>query len=86
MSRPATRVVLRWRGVDPVFAQRGTLHGSGLGQVWYLVEQTITVVHQNRRLKARYDNRREMHQAIADVCWHQDLLVPTPYRDEETKS
>ena len=67
--------VLRWMGVEPVFAQRGTSHGSGLGRVRYVVEQTIAAIHQNRRLKVRYDRRGEIHQAFLTlacikICWY----------------
>jgi hypothetical protein len=55
--------VLRWLGIEPVFAQRGREHGSGLGQERYVVEQTIAALHQNRRLKVRYEKRSDIHLA-----------------------
>lgn len=67
--------LLRWIGIEPVFAQRGQAHGSGLGRYRYVVEQTIAAVHQNRRLKVRYEKRPELHQAFltlacAKICWY----------------
>lgn len=67
--------LLRWMGVEPVFAQRGESHGSGLGRDRYVVERTIAAVHQNRRLKVRYERRSDLHQAFLTlacikVCWY----------------
>ncbi len=67
--------LLRWLGVEPLFAQRGEAHGSGLGRYRYVVERTIAAVHQNRRLKVRYEKRRDIHQAFLTlacikVCWY----------------
>jgi hypothetical protein len=67
--------LLRWMGVEPVFAHRNTEHGSGLGRVRYVVERTIANVHQNRRLKVRYERRSDIHQAFLTLaciklCWY----------------
>jgi hypothetical protein len=67
--------ILRWMGVEPAFARPGAPHGSGLGRVRYVVEQTIAAVHQNRRLKVRYERRDDIHQAFLTlacikVCWN----------------
>jgi hypothetical protein len=67
--------LLRWMGIHPAFARRGTPHGSGLGADRYVVEQTIAAVHQNRRLKIRYERRGDIHQAFLTlacikVCWY----------------
>lgn len=67
--------LLRWMGVEPVFARRGQPHGSGLGKDRYVVERTIAAVHQNRRLKVRYERRSDVHQAFLTlacikVCWY----------------
>jgi hypothetical protein len=60
--------VLRWLGIEPVFAQRGRAHGSGLGRERYVVEQTIAAVHQNRRLKVRYERRSDIHLAFLTLA------------------
>jgi transposase len=67
--------LLRWVGIEPKFAQRGTPHGSGLGKHRYVVERTIAAVHQNRRLKVRYEKRSDIHQAFLTLaciklCWY----------------
>ena len=67
--------VMRWLGIEPRFAQRGEPHGSGLGKVRYVVERTIAAVHQNRRLKVRYERRSDIHEAFLTlacikICWY----------------
>jgi hypothetical protein len=67
--------ILRWMGVEPVFAHRNTEHGSGLGRYRYVVERTIANVHQNRRLRVRYERRDDIHQAFLTLaciklCWY----------------
>ena len=67
--------VVRELGIVPQIAQRGVAHGSGLGKDRYVVERTIAAVHQNRRLKVRYDKRADVHQAFLTlacikVCWY----------------
>lgn len=59
---------LRGLGITPVFAQRGQPHGSGLGKDRYVVERTIAAIHQNRRLKVRYDRRADIHQAFLTLA------------------
>jgi hypothetical protein len=65
---------LRNRGIKPFLAKRNTEHGSGLGVIRTVVEQTIALAHQFRRLKMRFDKRDDIHQAflaLADIviCW-----------------
>jgi Transposase DDE domain len=60
--------LLEWLGIEPVFAQRGQPHGSGLGKHRDVVEQTIAAVHQNRRLKVRYEKRSDIHQAFLTLA------------------
>lgn len=62
------RVLLRWLGITPVLAKRGTEHGSGLGAVRYVVERTISWLHQKRRLRVRYDRRSDIHQAFVSLA------------------
>ena len=68
------RAALEVKGIDTNIARRRTPHGSGLGKVRYVVEQTIGLVHQFRRLKMRYDKRDDIHEgfltlAEAFICW-----------------
>ena len=65
----------RWMGIEPRIAQQRTGHGSGLGRQRYVVEQTIAAVHQNRRLKIRYEKREDIHLAFltlacVKLCWY----------------
>jgi DDE family transposase len=67
--------IVRWLEIEPCFAQRGQGHGSGLGKERYVVEQTLAALHQNRRLKVRYERRLDIHQAFLivaciKVCWY----------------
>jgi transposase len=66
-SEPA-RSVLRWLGIRPFLAKRRTEHGSGLGKVRYVVERTISWLHQQRRLRVRYDRRADIHQAFLSLA------------------
>ena len=63
------RKELRRRGIEPVTARRGAPHGSGLGAYRWVVERAESWVHQNRRLKLRYDRRDDIHEAfLALAC------------------
>jgi IS5 family transposase len=67
-------VQLGIRGIVPRIAQRNTGHGSGLGTVRYVVEQTLALLHQFRRLRIRDERRADIHQAFLTlacsvICW-----------------
>ena len=55
---------LRKRRTCPVLAKRRTPHGSGLGVYRWVVERTESWLHQNRRLKIRYERRSDIHTAF----------------------
>jgi len=67
--------ILLWNhGIEPCIAQRGQPHGSGLGKVRWVVERTISWLHQYRRLRVRYERRADIHNAFlilgcALICW-----------------
>lgn len=66
---------LRRRGIEPVVAHRYTEHGSGLGKTRWVVERTISWLHQQRRLRTRYERRADIHEAFlklgcALICWN----------------
>jgi transposase len=68
------RMILSGRGIAPVIARRGDPHGSGFGVLRYVVEQTIALLHQFRRLRTRFDKRDDIHQVFltigcAMICW-----------------
>jgi transposase len=67
------RMILQGRGIVPVIARRGDPHGSGFGVLRYVVEQTISLLHQFRRLRTRFD-KRDIHETFltigcAVICW-----------------
>lgn len=68
------RESLRARGTEPVLAKRGMPHGSGLGVYRWVVERTLSWLHQFRRLRIRYERLCEIHEAFltigcALICW-----------------
>ena len=66
-SQPA-RDILRWLGIKPFLAKRGTEHGSGLGKIRWVVERTISWLHQQRRLRVRYERRADIHQGFLSLA------------------
>ena len=70
----AARQILRWLDIQPFLAKRNTEHGSGLGKIRYVVERTISWLHQRRRLRVRYDRRDDIQLgfltlAAAMICF-----------------
>ena len=68
------KVWLRYRGIEPLIASRGTEHGSGLGSVRWVVERSLSWLHQFRRLRIRYEHRADIHEGLmvlgcALICW-----------------
>jgi transposase len=61
------RQILRWLGITPVLARRGTENGSGLGKFRWVVERTLSWLHQYRRLRIRYERRADIHHAFVDL-------------------
>jgi transposase len=55
---------LRCRGIKPILAKRNTEHGSGLGIFRWVVERTLSWLHQHRRLRLRYERRPDIHKAF----------------------
>jgi transposase len=58
---------LRALGVAPRLARRGVAHGSGLGKVRWVVERTLSWLHQNRRLRVRYEKRADIHDGFLEL-------------------
>lgn len=68
------RNTLRALGIQPVIAKRNTEHGSGLGVYRWVVERSLSWLHQFRRLRIRYERLPEIHEAFlsigcALICW-----------------
>jgi transposase len=55
---------LRARGITPFLAKRNTEHGSGLGVYRWVVERTLSWLHQFRRLRVRFDRRKDIQKAF----------------------
>jgi len=58
------RMELSCRRIEAVIAERNTEHGSGLGVFRWVVERTISWLHQFRRLRIRYERRADIHMAF----------------------
>jgi transposase len=58
------REQLRQRHIEPVLAKRFTEHGSGLGVHRWVVERTVSWLHQFRRLRIRCERRDDIHDAF----------------------
>jgi transposase len=62
------RQLLRWLGIEPFLAKRGTEHGSGLGVFRWVVERTLGWLHNFGRLRIRRDRRLDIHQGFLKLA------------------
>jgi len=58
------RQQLRQRHIRPVLAERNTENGSGLGIYRWVVERSLSWIHQHRRLRIRHERRDDIHEAF----------------------
>jgi transposase len=58
------RRLVRARGIVPMFARRGTAHGSGPGKRRWVGERTFAWLHQFKRLRTRYERRADLHYGL----------------------
>lgn len=68
------RMALSCRAIATEIARRNTPHGSGLGVYRWHVEQTLSLLHQFKRLRMRDDRDDQVHEAFmtlacAMICW-----------------
>lgn len=68
------RTRLSGKGIRPTLARRRTEHGSGLGIFRWVIERTLSWLHQARRLRVRYEKRVDLHEAFVKlrcgmICW-----------------
>jgi transposase len=68
------RVCLWIRNIEPIISEHANVHGSGLGITRWVVERTLSWLHQFRRLRVRYDRTGAIHQAFLTlgcilICW-----------------
>jgi transposase len=66
------RTELRRRGIRPLIARRGTRDNNTPAR--WVVEQTLALLHQFRRLAVRWERRLDIHQgllalACVMICW-----------------
>ena len=62
------RKTLRSLKIAPYLAKRNTEHGSGLGRKRWVVERTISWLHNFRRLRVRYERRADIHLAFMTIA------------------
>jgi len=68
------RAELTKRGIRSLLARRRTPNGTHLGMLRWVVEQTIGLLHQFRRLRTRFDKRADVHETFMSlgcsiICW-----------------
>jgi transposase len=59
---------LRDLGVEPILPEKQIDDQEGLGQTRWPVERTLSWIHQNRRLRVRYERRPDIHQAFLTLA------------------
>ena len=59
---------LRRMRIKPLIAKQRTEHGSGLGRQRWVVERTLSWLHQHRRLRIRYERRADIHEAFVSIA------------------
>jgi transposase len=74
------RMSLSCRGIATAIGRKRTPHGSGLGVFRYVVEQSLALWHQFRRLRTRFDKRDDIHEAfmslgLSMICWRRFHLL-----------
>ena len=62
-SKPAATRSCAGSRIRPLVGAKGSSHGSGLGKQRWVVERTISWLHQHRRLRIRYERRADIHEA-----------------------
>lgn len=61
------RKELRQRGIKPLLAKRYSERGSGLGKHRWVVERSLSWLHQFRRLRIRFERRDDIHEAFLSI-------------------
>jgi transposase len=62
------RQALQEVGTTPQIPRRYTKHRSSLGRTRWVVERTLSWLHQFRRLRIRYERRVDIHQAFLNIA------------------
>jgi transposase len=71
----SARALLKWLDIEPHLARRNTEHGSGMGVFRWVVERTISWLHNFRRLRVRFDRRADIQEGFLNfakslICWN----------------
>lgn len=61
-------VSLHIRGITPLLPERGRPDVRGLGRLRWVVERTLSWLHQFRRLRTRWERRSDIHQAFLTLA------------------
>lgn len=61
------RIGMWIRNIEPIIPDKDAPHGSGLGVTRWVIERTISCLHQFRRLRIRYERTAEIHQAFLSL-------------------
>jgi transposase len=61
-------VALHIRGITPMLPPRGQPEIRGLGRLRWVVERTLSWLHQFRRLRIRWERRADIHQALLTLA------------------
>ncbi|WP_408901756.1 transposase [Paraburkholderia dipogonis] len=57
-------------GINTEIARRGEPHRSGLGKTRWVIERTISWLHNYRRLRIRFERLAFIHEAFMKIaCW-----------------
>src|SRR5207237_824866 len=62
------RQALDQMGIEPILPEKGIDDQEGLGETRWPVERTLSWIHQNRRLRIRYERRADIHQAFLTLA------------------
>jgi len=61
-------VSLGIRGIRALLPKRGEADTRGLGKIRWVVERTLSWLHQFRRLRTRWERRTDIHQAFLTLA------------------
>lgn len=69
------RIDCRLRGIKARIARRGVESSTRLGRFRWVVERSLSWLHNFRRLAVRYERRADIHQALLTlgtimICWN----------------
>lgn len=62
------REALQHRRITPIIARRGTKGIIGLGKIRWVVERTISWLHQYKRLAIRWEHHADLHNGLTSLA------------------